>query len=73
MQRVIEMLPALNRGSVALQKLERLGLSLASRSEIISNSVEKPSFENAIELNQITYTYHPEQEEKFSIGSIDPD
>jgi putative pyoverdin transport system ATP-binding/permease protein len=71
MQRVIEMLPALNRGSVALQKLERLGLSLASRSETIPDRIEQPSFKNAIELHQITHTYHPEGEENFTIGPID--
>ena len=36
---IVEMLPSLSRASVALQKIETLGLSLASRSEVSSTAL----------------------------------
>jgi putative ATP-binding cassette transporter len=69
---ILTTLPALNRASVALQKIDTLGLSLASHSEIISQERADPqSFFNSIELIQTTHTYHREREDSsFTLGPI---
>jgi putative ATP-binding cassette transporter len=70
---ILEMLPALSQASIALQKIDTLGLSLASRSEIISEDKPNPQpFSKSIELIQITHTYRQEnQESNFTLGPID--
>lgn len=68
---VLRLLPELNRASVALQKIDTLGLSLASSSEIISQYKPELQHFNSIELNQITHTYHREREDSsFTLGAI---
>lgn len=68
---VLRLLPELNRASVALQKIDTLGLSLASSSEIISQNKPELQHFNCIELNQITHTYHREHEDSsFTLGAI---
>lgn len=68
---IMSVLPSLSRGSVALKKIEELGLSLANYSEL-SNSTAFSArlFQHQIELIDITHTYHTEQEEKFTLGPI---
>lgn len=69
---ILRMLPRLNRASVALQKIDRIGLSLKSSSENLStnHSSSKPSF-SKIELTQITHTYYQEnQNSSFTFGPI---
>jgi putative ATP-binding cassette transporter len=70
---ILEMLPALSQASIALQKIDTLGLSLASRSEMISEDKPNPQpFSKSIELIQITHTYRREnQESNFTLGPID--
>jgi len=71
-QSLLEMLPALNRASVALQKIDTLGLSLASRSEASSIALTEPKPDwNCLELSQITHAYRGEREESsFTLGPI---
>lgn len=69
---ILTTLPALNRASVALETIDTLGLSLATRSENISQDQPKsqPLF-NSVELIQLTHTYHREHEDSsFTLGPI---
>ncbi|WP_414581128.1 cyclic peptide export ABC transporter [Scytonema sp. PCC 10023] len=73
LQSILQILPALSQASVALQKIDTLGLSLASRSETIP--IEQPQrqyFFNSIELIKITHIYCREAEDShFTLGPID--
>jgi putative ATP-binding cassette transporter len=72
MNNIVNNLPHLSRANVALQKIESLGLSLASRAE---ESTVPPPFNSSwqqLELKGVTYPYKGEQEEKsFILGPID--
>jgi putative ATP-binding cassette transporter len=70
---LLRTMPVVNRASVALQKIESLGLSLASRSETIANDIAKlPISGKQIDIVQITHAYRGESEEKiFTLGPID--
>lgn len=71
LQSILQILPAFSQARVALQKIDTLGLSLASNAEtILSNSKLQPVFKK-IELRNIVHAYHTEQEESnFTIGPI---
>jgi putative ATP-binding cassette transporter len=72
LQSILEILPAFSQASIALQKIDTLGLSLASRAESISSKSELQPFFKKIELSQIVHAYHTEQEESnFTVGPID--
>lgn len=71
LQRAIASLPQLTLGSVALHNIEKLGLSLASRSEAFSSEFQTPLSFQSIELIGISHTYGKEQEESFTLGPID--
>lgn len=70
---LLRVLPALNQASVALQKIETLGLSLASQAEKIASP--QPAVAQSvpsIELCQITHSYGRENEDsRFTFGPID--
>ena len=70
---IIEMLPSLSRASVALQKIETLGLSLASRSEASSSVLTDSNLSwSRLDLIKITHTYRGEREDSsFILGPID--
>ncbi|MEH1847191.1 MAG: cyclic peptide export ABC transporter [Nostoc sp.] len=72
---ILEMLPALNKASVALDKIESLGLSLASNHESYSlTQTETNKSWKHLELLGVTHTYRREQEEKsFILGPINLD
>lgn len=72
LQLILETLPILSQASIALQKIDTLGLSLASRAEQISVDPADPQpFFQRIDLNHITHTYWKEQEEShFTLGPI---
>jgi putative pyoverdin transport system ATP-binding/permease protein len=77
LQSLLEILPAISRASVALQKVDELGLSLASKTEKTSlDAIEsQPQFQSQfqhIELIQVTHTYQQEQQDnQFKLGPID--
>jgi len=69
---LLEELPALNRASVALKKVESLGLSLTSRSQENSNVQLnlKPLWKH-LELLNVTHAYRGElKESSFTLGPI---
>ncbi len=71
-QRIMQFLPGLRRGAIALKKLEELGLSLASRGETSPESIQIPKFKYNIQLSQVSYSYSQQgQEKKFTVGAID--
>ncbi|WGV24037.1 cyclic peptide export ABC transporter [Halotia branconii] len=72
MDNIVSNLPQISKANVALQKIESLGLSLASRSEL---STVPPTFNSAwhsLQLKSITHTYYTDQgENSFIFGPID--
>jgi putative pyoverdin transport system ATP-binding/permease protein len=72
---LLRLLPNLNRASVALNKIETLGLSLAANLEVNSASIATKK-ENWHKLNfkNITHQYRGEQaDDRFVLGPIDLD
>jgi putative pyoverdin transport system ATP-binding/permease protein len=70
---LLRVLPMLTRASVALEKVKSLGLSLASRSESVSEGTALNGFQpsGSIELQQITHTYRRENEDSpFTLGPL---
>lgn len=71
MDNIVNNIPNLTRASVALQKIESLGLSLASRAEA---STVPPPFKSSwqhLDLKGVTYPYGGEQEDTgFTLGPI---
>jgi putative ATP-binding cassette transporter len=71
MENIVNSLPALSRASIALQKIESLGLFLASRAEVSSVPPPFNSSWQQLELKTITYPYRGEQEDSnFILGPI---
>jgi putative pyoverdin transport system ATP-binding/permease protein len=70
LQRILQILPGLSRGSVALQKIEKLGLAIASRSEEILAQPTTLNFRKQICLVDVCYTYQQESGENFTLGPI---
>ena len=70
---ILEMLPNLSTASVALNKIEALGLSLASQSEESSTVHHDLTFSwKLLELVKVTHSYRGEKEEQnFILGPID--
>jgi putative pyoverdin transport system ATP-binding/permease protein len=70
---LLRILPALNQASVALQKIETLGLSLSSHSENnVSLQTAVARSVSCIELCQVTHSYRRENEDSsFTFGPID--
>jgi putative pyoverdin transport system ATP-binding/permease protein len=71
LQRILEMTPGLSRGSVALDKLRMLGMSLASHSEASAGIIVPSAAFERIELINVTYVYRNHREESFKLGPID--
>ncbi|MBW4578870.1 MAG: cyclic peptide export ABC transporter [Tildeniella nuda ZEHNDER 1965/U140] len=72
MDRLVSQLPTISRAGVALNKVESLGLSLASRAE--STTVPEPVCETwqTLTLKNVIYTYQIEQDDAcFALGPID--
>ena len=73
MQSILDKLQALSKATVALQKIERMGLVLAGNKEnyIESNKVDIKTF-SKIELKQVVHAYPGEDKEsRFSLGPVD--
>ena len=72
MDNIISKLPLLSKASIALQKIESLGLSLASRTEISTVPPALKSDWYRLKLQSVTHTYYTEQEDNsFIFGPID--
>ncbi|TBR59432.1 ABC transporter ATP-binding protein [Westiellopsis prolifica IICB1] len=72
MDNIIGKLPELSKASIALHKIESLGLSLASRAEIsTAPAIVKTSW-HSLQLKHVTHTYHTaEEDNSFILGPID--
>lgn len=70
MDNLVNNLPNISRASIALQKIESLGLSLANFAEASTNPSPVNSIWESLELKSITYLYQKEQEDTFMIGPI---
>ncbi|MCL1468645.1 cyclic peptide export ABC transporter [Argonema galeatum] len=72
---IMDMLPNLSRASVALRKIETLGLSLASESEYNENAIIQPKLKfdwKRLELMGVTHAYSGQNEKhNFILGPID--
>jgi putative ATP-binding cassette transporter len=72
MDNIISKLPLLSKASIALQKIESLGLSLASRTEISTVPPTLKSDWHSLKFQSVTHTYHTVQEDNsFIFGPID--
>ncbi|MEH2432393.1 MAG: cyclic peptide export ABC transporter [Nostoc sp.] len=72
MDNIISKLPLLSKASIALQKIESLGLSLASRTEISTVPPALKSDWYRLKFQSVTHTYYTEQEDNsFIFGPID--
>jgi len=72
MDNIINDLPQLSKANVALQKIESLGLSLASRAEISTVPPPLNTSWQILDFQGVTHTYHREQEDQgFILGPID--
>lgn len=69
---LVEVLPNISQASVALKKIDDLGLSLAEQAEILAATGERSlTFNHSLELRNVTHTYYREQEESnFTLGEI---
>jgi putative ATP-binding cassette transporter len=74
LEAILSSLPILSRASVALKKIETLGLSLganATEKQAIANHPPLASW-NSLELSGITHAYQGEREESgFTLGPVD--
>jgi len=71
MDNIVNNLPLISKASVALKKIESLGLSLTDHAEVTTRvSTLSPNWES-LELINVTHTYHIDQEEtSFVLGPI---
>ncbi|WP_414624502.1 cyclic peptide export ABC transporter [Calothrix sp. CCY 0018] len=72
MQSILDKLQALSKATVALQKIERMGLILAGNKENYIEGQEKDikTF-SKLELKQVVHAYPGEEENRFSLGPVD--
>jgi putative pyoverdin transport system ATP-binding/permease protein len=69
---VLQILPDLSQASVALQKIETLGLSLTSRAETLARTTTHSSEFKQIDIHQATHNYQKVGEETtFTLEPID--
>lgn len=71
MENIINNLPLISRASIALQKIESLGLSLASRAEVSTVPPALKSSWQRLEFKGLRHTYSRDQEGSFILGPID--
>ena len=68
---IMTVLPLLSRSSIALSKIQELGLFLANDAELSNSAVTfSQPFHKKIELIEVTHTYHTEREGQFTLGPI---
>jgi putative ATP-binding cassette transporter len=70
---IVETLPGIGRASVALKKIDTLGLSLASRSETTARISDRAlPFREKIEFREVIHTYYRENDDgSFTLGPLD--
>ena len=71
MENIVNNLPLISKASIALKKIESLGLSLANRSEVSQTPPTLNYLWSNLELKGITHAYNREQEDSsFILGPI---
>jgi putative ATP-binding cassette transporter len=71
MDNISNNLPLISKASVALQKIESLGLSLASRGEVATAPPDSLTNWHSLQLQNITHTYYTDKEDSsFILGPI---
>ena len=71
MENIVNDFPQLSKASVALQKIDSLGLSLADRSEVSTVPPAINSNWHSLELKEVTHAYGREQEDNnFILGPV---
>jgi len=71
MDNISNNLPLISKASVALQKIESLGLSLASRAELATAPPNSLINWHSLQLQNITHTYYTDKEDNsFILGPI---
>ncbi len=74
MDNLVNNLPVLSKAGIALQKIESLGLSLASQSETLTIPASVQRNWHKLELDGISRAYHREGEDhNFTLGPVDLD
>ncbi len=69
---ILNVFPNMTRAGVALQKVQKLGLSLEAQAERSELTSEAPVSWETMELTGVTHTYHREKENsRFTLGPID--
>ena len=71
MESIIRKLPLFSRASIALSKIESLGLSLANRAELVKVPPQHKLSWHNLQLNSVTHTYRTEEQaSNFTLGPI---
>ncbi len=70
MDNIVNNLPLLSKATVALDKIESLGLSLASRAEV--SRIPSPLNDSwqSLALKDVVYPYHTDSDDNFTLGPI---
>ncbi|MCD8485475.1 MAG: cyclic peptide export ABC transporter [Desertifilum sp.] len=72
MERLVNQLPILSRASIALEKIQSLGLSLANSAEQVSVPTDIHYTWQALSLQGVTHRYRGESEDShFTLGPVD--
>ncbi|MBH8564480.1 cyclic peptide export ABC transporter [Nostoc sp. CENA67] len=72
MDNIVNNLPQIIKANIALQKIESLGLSLASRAEVATVVPSLNSDWHSLKLQGVTHVYYTDQEDNsFILGPID--
>lgn len=69
-QRLVGMLSGLNRGNVALENINKLGLSVAQEAENVAYQLDSLNFSHSLQLENVIYIYDGIEGEKFSLGPL---
>jgi putative ATP-binding cassette transporter len=72
MDNIVSNLPQISKANIALQKIESLGLSLTSRTEILTVPPVVKSSWKKLQFKEVTHNYYRETEDSgFILGPID--
>lgn len=71
MNNIISKLPLLSKASIALQKIESVGLSLSNRAEVLTVPPAAKTVWHSLQLKDVIHSYHTaEEENSFILGPI---
>jgi putative ATP-binding cassette transporter len=70
LQIVLNVMPLISQASVAIQKIERLGISLLDEAEDAGDEDLAPTW-STLQLDGVKHTYYREEEGSFTLGPVD--